>query len=313
MQITLHRKKHRQIIPELYEIEERFKECPFCKSKEIRFVGSVITTPEINVMTCRQCHIGYIDRQPTETFLREFYKKYYSKDDQHTTIDPHVLVNHLIRQFGKLRTKNTFSILDFGGGDGSVSQLLANYLLTSNLAQQVNIINVDYNAGDGEGGHSSYNIVKNNLPSFESIPPGKKFDLVIASAILEHVKNPRETLSVLLNYLEENGVFYARTPWVYPILNALTKVGIYIDLPYPAHLFDMGNAFWNSILKTLNLSSDFSLEKSCTSLVQSSFREHPLRTLIAHLLKIPSYIFKNHYHFVGGWEVIIKRKAGQKK
>jgi len=309
MQVAVHRKKHRQIIPELYEIDEMFKECPFCKSKETRFVRSVITTPEITAMTCNQCHIGYIDRQPTETFLREFYKGYYRKDDQHTTISPQLLVKHLIRQFGKLRSKSTFSILDFGGGDGSVSQLFANYLLTSKLAQQVNISNVDYNVGKGVEG-TSYKIVKSNLTSLESIPTGKKFDIVIASAILEHVKNPNETLSILLNFLEENGLFYARTPYVYPIFNALSKVGITIDLPYPAHLFDMGNSFWNSILKTLHLSSCFYLKKSCTSIVESSFRDRPLRTLISYLLKIPSYVFKNHYNLVGGWEVVIKRNAG---
>ena len=311
MHLTLHRNKHSQTIPELYELEERFNACPFCKSKETRLIRSIITTPEINVMTCRQCHIGYIDRQPTEIFLRTFYKKYYGKSHQHTTIVPHVLVNHLIRQFGRLQIKETFSILDFGGGDGSVSLLLADYLLTSGLARQVGITNVDYNAREGEEGRLSNKIVKTDLPSFESVPAGKKFDIVIASAILEHVKNPRETLSLLLNFLGVNGLFYARTPWVYPFFSLLTKAGIYIDLPYPAHLFDMGSAFWNSVLKTLNISSDFYLEKSGTSLVESSLRKRPLRTMTAHLLKIPSFILKNHYQFVGGWEVIIKRKAIQ--
>ncbi len=304
MQLKLHKNKHRQIIPELHQLDERFNECPFCHSKQTKCIGYIQKTPEINVMTCLHCHIGYIDRQPNETFLREFYAKYYSQGTRHTTIDPHLLANHLIKQFGKLQSKNTYSILDFGGGDGSVSQLLANHLLTSKIARQVNICVVDYNAEDGV----STNIIQRiHVQTIESIPSGIKFDLVIASAILEHVKNPKEIVSNLLNKLEINGLFYARTPYIYPIYKSLYSVGINLDLPYPAHLFDMGNTFWNSFLKTIDRPSDFKIIRSSTSLVERTFKKNPLRTIIAHTLKFPSHIFKNAYTFVGGWEVVIRR------
>jgi hypothetical protein len=71
----------------------------------------------------------------------------------------------------------------------------------------------------------------------------------------------------------------------------------------------MGNSFWNSVLNTLDLSSDFRLKRSSASLVESKFGDKPLRTLIAATLKFPSRFFGNLYPFVGGWEVVIRHDA----
>jgi hypothetical protein len=105
-------------------------------------------TNGISVMTCSHCHIGYIGRQPTEAFLKEFYAGYYRSSARHTTIEPGMLARHLILHFGKLSSKENYSILDFGGGDGSVSRIIADYLLTSDTARNVKICVVDYNGGE---------------------------------------------------------------------------------------------------------------------------------------------------------------------
>jgi len=79
-------------------------------------------------------------------------------------------------------------------------------------------------------------------------------------------------------------------------------------MPYPAHLFDMGSFFWSDLLKTLNLSADFRIKKSHTSLVHAEFRKRPLLNILSHLVKLPSYIVGKYYPFSGGWEVVIERK-----
>lgn len=80
-----------------------------------------------------------------------------------------------------------------------------------------------------------------------------------------------------------------------------------IDIQFPGHLFDMGNLFWSSFLKNQNLSKDFHLIKSQTSLVETLLKKDPVKSTISYLLKLPSRNLKNHYHLVGGWEVIIEK------
>jgi 2-polyprenyl-3-methyl-5-hydroxy-6-metoxy-1,4-benzoquinol methylase len=305
MQLAIHKRKHRQIIPPEDRLDESFSNCPLCHSDQTRRIGSIHVVPEINVMACLNCHVGYIDRQPSESFLREFYTGYYGKDNRHTTIDPELLARHLFRHFGPLQEKSTRSILDFGGGDGSASEVIAARLLKLKIASKVNLCVVDYNA---EAKVLSTPVQRTSYQTLESIPRTDKYDMVIASAILEHVKDPGTVITGLLMKLEPGGVFYARTPYMYPIYSGLKKVGIKMDLPYPAHLFDMGSRFWNSLLKTLDLTADFELIRSRTSLVESSLRRNPLRTAIAFIMKIPSYILPHSYPFVGGWEVFIRRK-----
>jgi len=310
MKLNVYRDKHKMTIPGPDQLEEAFTVCPFCGSNRIRSFLQIQEIPEIRAMTCLNCFIGFIDRQPTEQFLKEFYAGYYTSSHKHTTIDPELMASHLIRSFRKLSNKNTLSVLDFGGGDGSVSMILADRMLRSGMAAKVKICVIDYHETEVEARELVH---KTSYPTLESVPEDMKFDIVIASAILEHVKTPGETIRSLLSMLEKGGFFYARTPFMYPVYRGLSLIGIHMDLPYPAHLFDMGSRFWNRSLNTLNLPDNFRLERSRTSLVESRFRKNPLRTVIACLLKLPSRILVKSYPFVGGWEVVIKKGSRDEK
>ncbi len=330
MKINLDKSKHKIVIPEENYFEEAFEGCPFCGSRSIKYIGNIHPSPEIKIYsdflniigtilsnrpspdikiyTCNNCHIGFFNPQPTEKFLKEFYTGYYMGDTKYTKytkIDPRRLASHLTKYLGNLSPRETFRILDFGGGDGAVSQCLGQYLLSSGIAMKIEISVVDYKTLTDRRENS---ISQYSYETLDLIPLSDEFDIVIASAILEHVKNPRQIISSLLQKMKKQGIFYARTPYSFPFYKGFKKLGKTFGMPYPAHLFDMGSFFWCDVLKTLNLSADFRMKESHTSLVHAEFRKNPLLTILSYLVKLPSYLVGKWYPFSGGWEVVIERK-----
>lgn len=280
-------------------------QCPFCCSIDIAWIGTIQQSPQINAIKCNNCKIGFADRQPSGEYLMDYYKEYYEYSNKGTTIESKRLSKHIIRQIGKLPYSENYSILDYGGGDGSVSLILGEFLIDKGLAGKISIVNVDL--FHKFNNTRSREITVEHLQSLDELTSDRRFDLVIASAIFEHVKEPRKVSFQLLGLLNPLGKIYFRTPYIFPFFRTLKNFGIGIDIQYPGHLFDMGNLFWSSFLSNLNLNNDFQLEKSHTSLVETQFKDEPIKATLSFLLKLPSTIIKNRYHFVGGWEVIILR------
>jgi 2-polyprenyl-3-methyl-5-hydroxy-6-metoxy-1,4-benzoquinol methylase len=102
------------------------------------------------------------------------------------------------------------SILDFGSGDGSVSLILSNSLLKDRFTSQVDITLVDFFPYVLGNDNESINVIQ--YPSLEKVPENNTFDIIIASAILEHTKTPNETLKKLIVLLKKGGLIYSRTP-----------------------------------------------------------------------------------------------------
>ena len=313
--------------PEENYLEEAFEECPFCGSRSIKYIGNLHASPDIKIYsdflnmigtalvnrplpdikiyTCNTCSIGFFNPQPTEKFLKEFYSANYMGNPKRIKIDPRRLVSHLTKYLGNVSPRETIRILDFGGGDGAVSQCLGQYLLSSGIAKKIDISVVDYKTVTERRENS---ISQSWFETLDLIPLSDGFDIVIASAILEHVKNPRQIISSLLQKMKKQGIFYARTPYSFPFYKVFKKLGLTFGMPYPAHLFDMGSYFWSNLLKTLNLSAEFRMKEFHTSLVHAGFRKNPLLAIISHSAKLPSYLLGKWYPFSGGWEVVIERK-----
>jgi hypothetical protein len=96
-------------------------------------------------------------------------------------------------------------------------------------------------------------------------------------------------------------MFYARTPYMLPIMKLLDFIGAHIDFTYPGHLHDLGQSFWENFFK--KNATDFRVLKSRPSFVETGFRQNFIRTLFAYILKSPWYIFRRNYSLVGGWEI----------
>lgn len=284
--------------------------CPFCASTERTPVAELQEEPKVSLLYCRNCHAASASRMPNPEALRKYYSHYYDEfgdQEERITLDaPSRMAAHIVRYagpaLGELAGRDMF-ILDYGGGDGSISTRVAQEFLDRGAAR-VNISLVDY---DRSTLATSGERIQISRPDDLAQIADQTMDLVIASAVIEHIPEAREILVKLLASMKIRGVFYARTPYVTPLSKVAKLLNSKFDFTYPAHVHDLGARFWNNIVGNLALEGEFHVLRSTPSIVETSFREHFLRTFAAYVLKIPGYVFKENYGFVGGWEIFIRR------
>jgi 2-polyprenyl-3-methyl-5-hydroxy-6-metoxy-1,4-benzoquinol methylase len=258
--------------------------------------------PLVELLAC-PCGCKSASRMPTQEVLKEYYGHYYAENQGTATFGgSDRFSRHLFHVLG-LAPARTMRILDFGGGiDATLSRSLAREFVQRGTSS-VEVALVDLNGScprDWGGGIT--------VDCYQSLPDFTEgFDVVIASAIVEHIPYPREIILGLLNSLRPGGRAYFRTPVMSSIIHLANRLGANIDFTYPAHVHDMGQPFWENLLVTLNL-SDFKLMRSRPSIVETEFAAHPSRTIAAHLMKLPWSVLRKHYSMVGGWEAVFARE-----
>ncbi|MFT6396043.1 MAG: SAM-dependent methyltransferase [Bradymonadia bacterium] len=238
---------------------------------------------------------------PTSAALDAYYGDYYGADEaggseQITFSGVERFAAHIAAQC----PDGAHRIVDFGGGDGAVALAVARILSGRGVKPEVLVI--DYaEPAEGEG------IPIRNVKELGDATG--TFDVIIASAILEHVPDVGDVTRKLWTLGQPGSVFYARTPYWLPMLRLKTS----IDMTFPGHVHDMGPEYWNHFLSTLALRGE--LIASQPSIVETSFRQAPVRTALAHLLKAPSRLEcrlrgtswrRPVWGVVGGWEVFAR-------
>ena len=286
------------------QLREAEAGCPFCGS-HLRTEFTVLQDhPTVSLLRCDNCQACSASRMPTDDALDDFYRHYYSDGVESVTFDrPERLSTHIanrvMHEWDGLHGRH-ISVVDYGGGDGTISLGVAEALVAHG-ASSVEIKLID---------HCHMMVVPKSdkvvlhMCEFDDLR-AQSADIVLASAVLEHLTRPREVMARLFDVMKVGAVFYARTPYMVPLMRLANYAGRKIDFTFPGHLHDMGRHFWDGVgnhfavkLKTIS---------STTSIAESAFDKNFLRALIARLMKMPSKLFRNHYNLVGGWEVFLKR------
>jgi hypothetical protein len=141
-----------------------------------------------------------------------------------------------------------------------------------------------------------------------ALPESGSYDVVILSAVLEHMKNPMDVLARCVQCLGTPGLLYVRTPYVVPLMTTARRLGVEVDFTYPAHLHDLGAPFWNRVDEWWPaLSPRDRVLASRPSPVESGVRTAPLRTGLSAALKVASRVTPPLRRFVGGWEWVVAR------
>ncbi len=287
-------------------------DCPLCgEHGERTAVWPAQPDPAVDFLRCPVCRGASASRMPTDAFLAAFYDGYYAPAESCTTFDgarrfaSHVLAG-LPRSFlrGARREsarepQERLRILDFGGGDGGLALAVANGLRGRRLAKDVEIVVADSHAPTTT---DSPQVVVRRA-DLDDLAPRDRFDLVLASAVLEHVPDFDGTLRRLLDLLAPDGIFYARTPWMLPWRRLVPG----LDLAFPAHLHDVGGDCWNRLARRHAGAVDRLVSRP--SLVHVSWRS-PLLAAAIHAWKLPGRLEARArpgrapwWRLVGGWEV----------
>jgi hypothetical protein len=190
--------------------------------------------------------------------------------------------------------------LDVGGGDGSLAIGIAEELLSRGKIRSAGIVVVDFVDSRVPGAKEIQ--VDNN---YEISTVTGKFDLILLSAILEHIPDVFVLMSKVKTLATNGTVLYGRTPYALPLTRILPR----IDIGFPYHVHDMGLDYCLQFPRIYSLDAD--VTASGPSIVESNFLTHPLRTVVAHLLKAPCYAEmlvhkKPWWRLVGGWEAFLR-------
>lgn len=283
------------------ELTDVLLQCPICESNNFSTSLELQKNPTVNLNCCNNCYVSFASRLPTRKAIEEYYSNYYdstNNNDARITNDNYAnLAKHIFDSFSisGYSNKKEIYLLDFGGGDGTLALEVAKHIyeVDSDILIHVHV----YDFESSIVSSSRTNIVISKIEHLNE----NSYDYIIASAVLEHLVDPIENISSLIKFSNQ-GLIYIRTPYVLPLAKLFQMVKLKLDFTYPAHLFDMGDDFWNWIAKEMSLD----IISSRPSPVETTFKNNVFRTAIAYLFKMPWYIFKNKYKLVGGWEVIYK-------
>jgi SAM-dependent methyltransferase len=247
---------------------------------------------------------------PKPEVLDEYYGGYFHGDGPKITLwRINGFVNRLLRVTTVGSRARLLRVLDFGGGDGTLGLAVARRLLAEQLERSVAFTLVDYQAPAG-----AVNGERLKVSHWRNLEQAKgPFDLIIASAVLEHIPGLKPVMERLFGLLAEGGWFYARTPYVAPLKRLMPK----LDLTYPGHVHDLGAPFWNCTPKTYGL--PLRVVASRPSLVETHLLRQPVRTLGAWLMKLPARMEVKFlssprtplWRFVGGWEVLLQMQNAE--
>lgn len=285
------------------QLHEKINTCFFCGNQRFVSQGYLQRTPDVELLKCCHCKAATASRVPKDEVLEKYYRSYYNDGtEEKVTFDNTTkFATHLLKH-AEL-SGDILNILDYGGGDGSLSYKVAEMLLKSGKTMCVNVVVIDYSPALIKSTHPSISISK--LTGLKSID--SKYNLVIASAIIEHLPNPTSDFYRLFEVVADHGYFYARTPFMLPFFRAFKSLGLNFDLTYPAHIHDLGDGFWNTTpgLIEKKTGKKFTMIRSTPSIVETQFTQHPARTLLSYLFKLP-WLFTKRYKFVGGWEIFLR-------
>jgi SAM-dependent methyltransferase len=241
---------------------------------------------------------------PRPEYLLAYYQAYYEGKEQRVTFSEiGRLAQHVLDAVGPARLGERVRILDFGGGDGSLAREIGERL----PGRRIEILLVDYEP-PADGGDER--IAMHHQPDLDRVEGA--FDLVLASAVLEHIPDAHPVIRRLLGLVSPGGSFYARTPWSVP----LTRLVPGLDLTFPAHVHDLGAGFWNRAGELFG--GGFHPVVSGPSPVATRLLDDPLRTTAAHLLKLPARLEgllsppgrrDRLWGLAGGWEVLLRKEG----
>lgn len=281
--------------------------CGFCGCRKFNVLKQYSEKPDIFFIKCKKCGAVTYNKLYSQEALDKLYADYHYFSENNTYAVTFYGTDRFARHLSKFvdftgRTK--IKILDFGGGDGTLSYFTAKQIKKKNPEMSIEITVVDY-CKELYCPDDATGITMKNIFPIHAVE--EEYDFIIASAIIEHLLELSLDIKKIFSCLRVGGYAYFRTPYMYPLWRELQKIGIDYNTLYPEHIWDLGDK-WYAFLPTYvkDGKAELDLIVSKPSIVQKSFRSNFLIALVSYALKAPWYVF-HRWPYVGGWEAVYKK------
>jgi len=204
--------------------------CPLCGSPKIKVVLTAkdhLTHFPGNfyLSKCKRCKLYFQNPRIKSKFIKKFYPKNLSYFDNQDFSLKNVNIPQTLANWGVKNPKKIKTILDIGCAYGK------NLLIAKKIGWKA--IGIEPNKYAAQKGKKMGLDVKNI--AFENFKTKQKFDLIIASMVIEHVYNPWKFLKKCFHLLPPGGVIYITLPLANGSFTLFRKYSYVLQLP--THLY----------------------------------------------------------------------------
>lgn len=218
-----------------------FTACPICEASSIalKFNGFTNRDPTDGqvwpVFECHECSHGFVNPQPDNETLTEYYcSSYEAYDENHGAQGDDAAVIAEAKRTGTFRhipIPNGKRVLDFGCGGGFFLRICRA------LGADVQGIEPSSHGADLTR-KQGIPVFEGTLDQFLEAHPLQRFDVITANHVVEHVPDPVRTLAALGGLLASDGTMTIAVP------NAASTFALQLgpvwhntDLPFHLHQF----------------------------------------------------------------------------
>ena len=177
--------------------------CPLCYSQDTpQIKGVVRDLPDVPILKCNDCGLVFLGS--FDHIHNEFYEDSEMRGAEDIDMDVWISETKADdeRRFRYLRDDlKGVDVLDFGAGNGGFLRL------ANQTAKSVTAIELDKEA--------SSLFVRDNIPHYRflsEVPNNKRFNLITAFHVIEHLKDPVGFLREVSSFLHPDGSLYLEFP-----------------------------------------------------------------------------------------------------
>ncbi|MFK5915794.1 MAG: class I SAM-dependent methyltransferase [Woeseiaceae bacterium] len=184
------------------KFDQVYTHCPVCNTDDIRSYHQ--DSNGIKISKCPSCSVQFMNPVYSDNYINDFYNNYTEDSYSQKVLDEQNFTANDYLQSVEKYLGRTGSMLDFGSGNGQHSQVamrrgweVVGYDIDCKVAEKIsNKFNFTYLCG-----------------AFEDVEwKRKKFDLVYANQVVEHLKDPISMIKLIHARLNENGIFLVAVP-----------------------------------------------------------------------------------------------------
>jgi 2-polyprenyl-3-methyl-5-hydroxy-6-metoxy-1,4-benzoquinol methylase len=180
--------------------------CILCDSETSSLVERGIRNdPEGEIRRCDYCGFTYLDPQPTEAQLGEYYQAKYRQDSRmaYKRFDRGMVeAERRAAQMAYSVVRPIHSVLDIGAGAGS-------FVYTMDISG-VQVVGIEPDVKSRSFLYECYLI--NMLPKLEMLREEEKFDTIVMFHTLEHLPDPVGFLRLVKQHLAPDGKLIVEVP-----------------------------------------------------------------------------------------------------